>query len=66
MSTISAIVGGRTVRAIIDTGCSTTVVSKAVVEPSKLDRVSESVQMMDGSEAKVWFRATVPIKLSGK
>ena len=66
MSTISAIVGGRTVRAIIDTGCSTTVVSKAVVEPSKLDHVSESVQMMDGSEAKVRFRATVPIECSGK
>jgi len=66
MSTISAIVGERTVRAIIDTGCSTTVVSKAVIEPSKLDRISASVQMMDGSEAKVRFRVTVPIECNGK
>ena len=52
---IPVTMGGREVRAIIDTGCSTTIVAETLVPKSELIQVKETVQMMDGSLVSVRF-----------
>ena len=53
-------------RELVDTGCSTTVVAKSCVPPSKLIRGRQSVQKIDGSESSKKFRASIPIECDGR